>query len=418
MARRLSRPGMIVAAGTTLALVAIPVLALLDGPAPGASDEPTEAFGRRVMTVAEALEVRDHRDPRPSGPVSIAVAGWYSASWAASCPASGPVDPLEARCPAMFGWLMESPEDQLTVTATSASGRQPIGPAFNPRFLPGVSAPEVPPGPVTGVFPDPAPVRVVLVGHWNDSRAAFCTDDGAVTCAREFVVEGTAWVDAEAIDPVAGAVLLASGGPPQGAAQLALDSNPGWTVASMTLVDAADWLSIDPRVAAVPGLRLAGAAWFVRLVSPKADEPTSTVMILDGEREVRALPGWPVRVAPAERLPPTTTTDAAGVTLRCVGVVADACGKAAALARRTDPDAFDRARAVIVVPASPAWTAWPDAAGVVLVATVRTGFDGSSEVHAYLARGVDGAEAIQPLPRDGSLPPHLDAAVVATEAGE
>ncbi len=416
MQRTLSRPAIIVAAGAILALVAIPVLALLAHPAPGPATEPTEAFGRRVMTVAEALEVRDRRDPRPSGPVSIAVAGWYSPPWPVSCPYPGPVDPLESRCPAMFGWLMEQPEDLLTVTENSASGRQPTGPAFNPRFLPGVAPPEVPPGPATGIFPDPAPVRAVLVGHWGDPRAALCTDAGAVACAREFVVEGVAWVNGRIVDPVAGAEVRASGGPAEAAAARATEANPGWTVASMTLVDAADWLSIDPRVAALPGLRLASAAWFVRLVSPRADEPAATVMMVEGDGKVRALPDWPVRIPAGARVPATVTTDAAGVDLRCDGVAVVPCRDAAALARRTDPDTFDRARAVLVVPASPSWTAWPDAAGAMLVATVRTDADGSRAVQAYLARTGDGAQEVQPLPREGSLPPHLDAAVVAIEA--
>lgn len=442
------------AAAAVLAVAVICALALASptGPGPTASPSgspgpmatpyptppayPAEAFGRRVMSVAEALDLRDARGPRPFpvGPPSIAVAGWYSAPWAASCPYPGPVDPLEARCPAMFGWLMENPEDLLTVTTSSASGRPPVGRAFNPRFLPGVTAPEVPaearpagsgrpgehlpPIPGVGIQYDPSPIPVVLVGHWDDPRSAFCTDDGAAACARDFVVDGVAWVAGLVIDPVAGATLLAYGGRPQDAATLATDANPGWTVASMTLADATEWLTIDPRVAALPDLRMTGTAWFVRLLSPDAPTPARTVMIPDGEGRVRTLPAWPVRVTAAERVPATRTTDEAGVDLRCDGVVLDVCRSSAALARRADPTSFDRANDVLVAPAGPAWTAWPDGAGIVFVATKRAAPDGSSEVHAYLARVAGGALQMQPLPDGGSLPPHLNATWWAVEAGD
>ncbi|MFH1475046.1 MAG: hypothetical protein ABIG85_04225 [Chloroflexota bacterium] len=434
-ARRSDRLVLLGAAAVILAVAGVGMLAVAlppgSGPAaqpsaspaagtpyPTAPTYPTQAFGRAVLSVARALELRDAPAPAAgAASPSIAVAGWYAPAWPASCPYPGPVDQLESRCPAMFGWLMEQPEDLLIVTSNSATGRSPTGPAFNPRFLPGVPDPEVPAPPVAGPFPDPSPIPVVFVGHWHDPRAAFCTDEAERTCAREFVVEGTAWVDGEAIDPVTGTMFLASGGPPQGAATLATEAYPGWEIASMTFADVESWPDIDPRVIAAPDLPPGGAAWFVRLVSPVGAEPGVTVVILDRSDRVRALPAWPVRISSGERVPATVTTDAASVELRCDGVEVEECRAAATLARRADPAWFAGVDIVVVVPAGPAGTTWPEARGRVIIAAVRTGSQGSLNTDAYLARVADGAREIQPLPAWASLP-HLSAAVMATQADE
>ncbi|MEW5990959.1 MAG: hypothetical protein AB1736_06390 [Chloroflexota bacterium] len=156
---------------------------------------PAAIFGVEVLTVPEAIEVRDRGDA-----TEIAVAGWFRHPGAMRCLAmpGDPVRPLEGDCTIAFTWLMANPESLIHRTGTSGSDSPPTGPAFNPVFE-DVDRSWVYPLPTKGAS---TPNAVVFVGHFNDPRADRCLIDSPEVCARRFVVDQVAWVDGAAYDAV------------------------------------------------------------------------------------------------------------------------------------------------------------------------------------------------------------------------
>lgn len=274
--------------------VASPGTPTADATAPVSGDFPATVLELDVISVSDALAVRD-APAGPGTPVPLAVRGWYAQSFPVPCPAPGPVDALEVNCSDRFTWLTEVREDVVTVTDEGGvNGHPPTGPALNPRFLGGVASP----GNLTrgsqGTSRDPDPIAVVLIGHWNDGRAAFCTAAATADCARAFVVDGVAWAQGE---PVAPLLLAGTDRTPSLATDDVADraeaALPGWTVASLAVYAASDLGAVDPRLLSVDVLYPDSLAWLVRLI--RGGEEPVTLLVWDRGGAASELPAWPKR---------------------------------------------------------------------------------------------------------------------------
>jgi hypothetical protein len=156
-------------------------------PASPAASFPVDANGLEVMTVVDAIRVRNADDAR-----DIAVSGWFQAPFANSCPA--PIVPLvpviEGPC-ALTGFLMAEPESIVHVRANSMETSGPTGSAIETVFE-GPGTDWARPLPREG---DSVPTPVVLIGHFDDARAAGCQPENQETCRDRFVVLIIAWAD-------------------------------------------------------------------------------------------------------------------------------------------------------------------------------------------------------------------------------
>ncbi len=187
---------------------------------------------------------------------------------------------------------MEEPES--IVTVTEDTHRTPTGPALNPRFVGGVAAPDALTRRAGGRSLDTDPVPVVLVGHWNDGRVAYCTAAGMADCARAFVVDGVAWSRGEAVAPM---LLAGTDETPTLAADAVIDraeaSLPGWTVASLAVYAASELGAVDPRLLSVDVLYRDSLAWLVRVI--RGGEEPVTLLVWDRGGAAAELPAWPNR---------------------------------------------------------------------------------------------------------------------------
>ena len=127
-----------------------------------------EAFSLPVIQVTDAIAVRDAGvDDR-----ELAVQGWF-ARMVASCPApmTEPISPLQTGCPDGFVWLMQEAESLTHQSGNQTSFSAPTGPALNPD-LDGVDGVWRAAEPSLDTVGDSEPIDVVLVGHFDDRRAA------------------------------------------------------------------------------------------------------------------------------------------------------------------------------------------------------------------------------------------------------
>jgi hypothetical protein len=146
------------------------------------------------ITVSQAIAVRDGGvDDR-----ELAVAGYLSPIPTVFCtfiPADVTRNLTALYCPESFQWLMERPESLWSTSGNTTSGGPPKGPAFHLslRLVPSDGLVN-PAGPAGNGATSPPPVKVVLVGHFDDRRAAPCPTDPApeTPCADTFVVDRVA----------------------------------------------------------------------------------------------------------------------------------------------------------------------------------------------------------------------------------
>ena len=273
--------------------IATPVTPTPDATPPVSVDFPATVLGLDVISVSDALAVRDAPGgARHAGPARGP--GLVHEPWPDSLPDRAAGDELESSCPADFVWLMEEPESIVTVTEEGGvNGRPPTGPALNPRFVGGVAAPDALTRRAGGRSLDPDPVPVVLVGHWNDGRAAYCTAAGMADCARAFVVDGVAWSRGE---PVAPLLLAGTDQTPTLSADAVIDraeaSLPGWTVASLAVYAASELGAVDPRLLSVDVLYPDSLAWLVRVI--RGGEEPVTLLVWDDGGAASELPAWPI----------------------------------------------------------------------------------------------------------------------------
>jgi hypothetical protein len=161
------------------------------GPGGPSASFPAEAQGRPVISVVDALAIQADDDSS-----DIAVSGWFQQPFAFSCPA--PVVPLvpviEGPC-AMTGWLLAEPESVVHITIGANSRSMETSSATGPSFetvFDGPGTAWARPLPERG---DSVPTPVVLIGHFDDPRAAGCQPENQVECHERFVVSVVAWAD-------------------------------------------------------------------------------------------------------------------------------------------------------------------------------------------------------------------------------
>lgn len=150
------------------------------------ANQPTMALGLPVLSVSEAIAIRD-ADPTDR---EIAVRGYFVPAQPIECPApqlGGSENPIRIDCPLMTQWLLENPERLVTRTSTSMAGHPPVGPAFHPVF------PFLDMSAVTAAERNDDPVDLVVIGHFHDRRGdpdtALCGATPEAKCDG-FVVDG------------------------------------------------------------------------------------------------------------------------------------------------------------------------------------------------------------------------------------
>lgn len=243
-------------------------------------DFPTEVAGLPIVTVSEALAVRE-----TNGDQELAVAGWYQTSGPMFC-AMYPAVPLpflEGDCAIQNQWLMEAPEALYHVIpasdSTGVSGGPPVGPAFNAVFptvgAPGTSSFDNFPGP---------PVRALLIGHFNDARAALCRRDTVQACLVRFVVDAVAWSgDAARALPQLTDRRSAAGPSPAGDPVERVSSlEPSATILSVAAVDGAQLETIVPDL----GQPANATYWIVTAVETRGLDPVASTFIVTTDGRV------------------------------------------------------------------------------------------------------------------------------------
>lgn len=147
-------------------------------PSPDA-ERPDEVLGLPVMSLIEALAVRDAGvDDR-----AIAVHAWFIEWIPEGCqgvdPRGLPTNPLQIRCADAHRWLTAS-EDIETVPGSSPSATLTLHPLLTD--LPSFDTRQ-------------PPTEAVVIGHFDDRRAALCPDGEKEACRDRFVIDRVVTVD-------------------------------------------------------------------------------------------------------------------------------------------------------------------------------------------------------------------------------
>jgi hypothetical protein len=247
-------------------------------------DFPTEVAGLPIITVSEALAVR-----ATNGAQELAVAGWYQWSGPMFCAMYRPV-PLsfmEGDCAISNQWMMETPEPLYRVVPAGIDSAgipsdTPVGPAFNAVF-PTVGPPGVP---RLDTFPGP-PLRVLLVGHFNDARASSCRNETPQTCLLRFVVDAVAWSgDAARVLPEWRDLRYATGPSPAGdpiARVRALE--PTGTILNVAAVDGGGLDRIEPGL----DLPTDASYWIVTTIDTRGIDPVAGTFIVTTDGTVTSI---------------------------------------------------------------------------------------------------------------------------------
>jgi len=160
---------------------------------------PSTIFGADVLTVPQAIEVRDQLDDS-FGEHDIVVAGWYQQPPPIHCQgfATG-TGSSGGDCTVEYQWLIANPEWLFGTPPQPLTLADPTGPAIRAVFedidmsWALASAAE---------DPRQGPTPVVFVGHFGVVRGASCTESRIERCRERFVVDQVSWVDGAAYDAV------------------------------------------------------------------------------------------------------------------------------------------------------------------------------------------------------------------------
>lgn len=160
--------------------------------AEGAVAFPETLGGIHVSTMSEAIEVRTAE----SG-LELAVRGWYQQPPVIFCAfiSEPPAGPLSRDCSTDHQWLTAEREDLFGTDALKTPTGPAIGLAVPIRLMSQLGA------------ASSKPADVVLIGHFNDRRAALCEPDRAAACSNLFVVDAVGWVDGD-VRPLPGFIDL------------------------------------------------------------------------------------------------------------------------------------------------------------------------------------------------------------------
>ncbi len=167
---------------------------------------PSFAAGFRVQSVSEALSlVRSGQSA--DGRTPIAVAGWLSgldvdracASAASVAPPELPAPRATAPNSSSFdprsvegGFCTRTARLTAAVTPVAGGGLRAGGAHLHVRVLPGTALTALSTAQGVLAAADSAPVPVVVIGHFGDTRASGC-DAGGGDCGEGFVVDRLAW---------------------------------------------------------------------------------------------------------------------------------------------------------------------------------------------------------------------------------
>jgi hypothetical protein len=229
-----------------------------------AASAPTEVAGLKVISVNDAIAIRDRVDRR-----ELAVRGWYMAM-PLPCPSMvpGPSSPIEPTCDNEISWLMRDDED----LSLPGSGR-PNGPAIH-AYL----------GDVGGLA-TPSPVDVVVIGHFDDRRTAQCPADAKAACRDAFVVDRICWVDGTELELSSLNELdRPTTSTDHEVASTVLEFAPQATILSALTVTGDDLADTEPAFRTRDEYRLTDEAgvWIVKVV---VDGSPVTFFVVDGTLE-------------------------------------------------------------------------------------------------------------------------------------
>lgn len=258
---------------------------------PPATDEPgqpTSVFGLDVMTVSDALRIRDagHDDRE------LAVAGWFTPAPLISCgtiSTDAAVSPVELRCPDQLVWLTERPEVLVHRTATTMDTSEPTGPALNPD-LDGLDMGTQ--GPVGGPNDvgegDSTPISAVMVGHFDDRRSQSCPAALVADCRDRFVVDAVPKLEGRpALSPIPPRMSLIEGGAsltPSVVERVIAEESPGSSILSVVIVDGQGLPAIEPSLAdGQQGLTTRPVLWVLRVLE---SEQIATYIVVDGSSAI------------------------------------------------------------------------------------------------------------------------------------
>ena len=190
---RFARPRLMLGAAAVLAgTLAIAVL----GSGGDRSTEPStppvimSVDGLPVMTVSEAIDARD-AGGLPGGRVAIG-GFWSGTTLPPGCPAPKDlVGDLEIYCTDGWFGITERNAPILGIERTSTSTRawqNEVGPRLTPYVPPGLPGAEELDLPIVdGQVPEPVPI--IVVGHFDDPRAADCRPEARQLCRDRLVLD-------------------------------------------------------------------------------------------------------------------------------------------------------------------------------------------------------------------------------------
>ena len=269
-----------------------------------ASAPPTEVLGLRVISVEEAIAIRDAgRDDR-----EIAVRGWFPPSVSVPCPRHSITTPLESGCLSRFEVLMADEEQLIDVRLDGYSAHGPSGLAISVH-VDGVDQSWKP------ALPTLSPVDLIAVGHFDDRRSSWCDPSQIDDCRDRFVVDRVEWVDG-ATQPLSLVIASGADGPlfaPVEATVIA--SLPDRPLLSAAVWRGADLGQVEPSLREERlGITDQAAVWIVRVLD---DGRAATYLVIDGTDRIYVVEtdGQTVLVggAPAENRertwPPTGVQD-------------------------------------------------------------------------------------------------------------
>jgi hypothetical protein len=241
-------------------------------PADEPSDPPSTVVGEPI-SVRAAIEHRDN----DLDDTEIAVKGWLVAL-PIECLGTPvpPVSPAELHCGDGLVWLAEGPPTQ---EGPGLTGPEP--PAFNVLVRPETYKQVV-------VIQPGQPVEVIVLGHFDDHRAAQCPTDQVETCRRNFLVDAVLdatqpSLDLNAIenlvlDPTLVTVARAADAERVATATL----GGGGTVLAAFAVSGNTVVEFEPQAAEWNELTSAAAVWIVRYVESDAQRPVlKTKLMID-----------------------------------------------------------------------------------------------------------------------------------------
>ena len=147
-----------------------------------ASAAVSSAYGLPIISVPDALTVRSTDDDR-----ELAVRGWFSPYPAIPCPYREVKLLLQVKCPDQYRVLQPTPVaarpqgsgDAVALTAPSPDSSFQV-------YLDDVDS---------TWLPTDRPVELLVVGHFDDRRAAYCPKDEQQACRDRFVVDRVDRVD-------------------------------------------------------------------------------------------------------------------------------------------------------------------------------------------------------------------------------